>query len=62
MTPNELLKQIEERDSEFITNEHADLLVDLVKRLITAADKITSCCLVCRVCASCEMKKALESE
>lgn len=35
-------------------------LIDRVDKLEASAKKISSCCLSCTVCASCEMKAALE--
>lgn len=69
MNSKERLKSIEEYliediDMEFGTESYElkDIkwLLDKVNKFISIAEKITSCCGICTVCASCELKNILE--
>lgn len=40
--------------------ENTEWLLKYLKRLVYAAKKVSSCCEVCTVCCSCELKKAIE--
>jgi hypothetical protein len=64
MTPEERLDEIEKQRSNerSLSIANQDWLIARVKILTEVLEKITSCCLDCTICASCEASHALEGD